>query len=351
MGCDKSIWNFIGNPGTLNAAAFNKQLTSIKTQLSEECGQQIVQTASYYHGDYAYFRFESEEAACMALGDIQFHGTTFRIKTAKKVPGCVDRISSSTNEEHDGDATTTAPEERKLLRLEKKCTGSDLSINSGLGQMGGGGIVVGGQLTSKCTRREDAAGVPTMMAGGGDDDIDDNDATTTRTTTTTTTTRLVDDATTTTRTTTTTTTTRLVDDATTTTTTNTNTTTTRIVEKSLAKSGLLSKIAVLERSPGPRRRSATSKVERLSNVKRCRRNPPLDEGGRESTADVALEMRTWNEIGGRRKRERRRGKKTKTMHRSDSVAVVSTSDFSVMRCPERNGSNINSDRESRRYSA
>ena len=176
MGCDKSLWNFISNPGTLNAAAFNKQLTSIKTQLSEKCGQQIVQTASYYHGNCAYFCFESEEAAKMALGAIQFLGTTFRIKPAKKVPGHVDRISRSTkqtrregskNEEYDGDATTTAPEERELLRLEKKRTRSEALINRGLGQMGGGGIVVGGRLTSKCTRREDAVGVPTMMAGGG----------------------------------------------------------------------------------------------------------------------------------------------------------------------------------------
>ena len=96
----------------MNAAAFNKHLTSIKIQLSDKCGQKNVQTASYH----AYFRFESEEAAKMAVGAIQFLGTTFRIKSAKKVPGLVHRIFGSTkqtrrevskNEEYNVDATTT----------------------------------------------------------------------------------------------------------------------------------------------------------------------------------------------------------------------------------------------------
>ena len=64
-------------------------------------------------------------------------------------------------------------------------------------------------------------------------------------------------------------------------------------------------------SPGPRRRSVTSKVERRSNVKRRRRERPFDDGGRKSTADVAPEQRTWNKIGGHQ------GEKRKTMHRSD----------------------------------
>jgi hypothetical protein len=148
---------------------------------------------------------------------------------------------------------------------------------------------------------------------------------------------------------------------------------------------------------------ATKRGRQVEAALGRRHNPPMEEG-RKSTADVALERRTWNEIGGRR------GEKRKTMHRSDSVEVVRcprkrnenssaavalddsvelntdtndgddydmnttiaacerrlnsneipkkstppfayTSDFGVMRCPERNGSNIKSDRESRRYSA
>ncbi len=138
----------------MNAAAFNGYLPVIKIKLSTYCGQEILQTASYDHGNYAYFRFESEEAAKKAVRNITYLGITFRIKSARRVPALVGgnvggignggrRSSKRTrregsNEEYDDDATTTAstattttivgPSAEDLRRImEESLAGHELS--------------------------------------------------------------------------------------------------------------------------------------------------------------------------------------------------------------------------------
>jgi chromosome segregation ATPase len=93
---ERKIWTFVRNGGGNHAeATFNKDLSSIKEQLSRAFGQNILQTVCY--GSYAYFRFETEEAAQKAVDvgkKIKINRISYPIKHALKDPqrGCEESI-------------------------------------------------------------------------------------------------------------------------------------------------------------------------------------------------------------------------------------------------------------------
>lgn len=118
--------------------------------------------------------------------------------------------------------------------------------------------------------------------------------------------------------------------------------------------------------------SAQTTIATLEAKPRAKERP-LDKRGGKSTADVALERRAGGEIGGRRGKDKRKAtnlpesndvtrcprKRNKNssaaiavddrVDRNTNKNVENDNEHASIRCPRKNGSNVKSDRESRRY--